>query len=66
MRRSSKPPIWRMRRRSIEGGSSAAACSFAELACASVGWDGLRPFVEDLLCVERFRGLVRVEREMGG
>ena len=39
---------------------------FAELACASVGWDGLRPFVEDLLCVERFRGLVRVEREMGG
>jgi hypothetical protein len=31
-----------------------------------VGWPGLRPFFDDLLCVERFRGLVAVEREMGG
>lgn len=39
---------------------------FAELATSWVGWPGLRPFFDDLLCVERFRGLVAVEREMGG
>ena len=39
---------------------------FAELATSWVGWTGLRPFFEDLLCEERYRALVAIEREMAG
>ena len=38
---------------------------FAELATSWVGWGGVQPFVEHLLCEARYRGLVSVEREMG-
>ena len=39
---------------------------FAELATAWLGWRGVRPFFDDLLHPDRFRGLTDVEPEMAG
>ena len=39
---------------------------FAELATSWIGWRGVGPFFSELLPLERFEGLVPVERDRGG